>query len=135
MGVQRLTPAHEGISFGHHNYPGFVNNDPRFRTATIAVDDIQGVDAEPDKGSMKPENKEHQTDTNPALAFPSNGQESNIDGQKTKRQNKKTPFSFPKDNSNQKIYRRKKREDVHAPYTVAPEPVETVQAVCGKYTD
>ena len=107
--VAQLTPTHEGISFGQNNYQGYLNEVPRFRSSLDADENNGDIVAELDKTNSESENVKRKTPLGP-------------------KNNAKNTFSFPKGETNQKILNRSKRDD-QPPYSLAPEPAKTIQAV------
>ena len=105
--VAQLTPAHEGISFGYNDYPGFLNDEPRFRSTVLDIDDKEEITSESDKSSLGLE--------------PINSSKNPI-GPKQK---EKSSFSFPK---TQKSLNRSKRDD-HPTHSPLPKPSENIEAV------
>ena len=101
--VPQLTPLHEGISFGPNNYPGYQNDEPRFRSSLIKVDNDEDIAPESDKTSVESDDANSKDD---------------LDGKK------KNAFSFPTSRS----LKRSKRDNP-APYSLAPEPTKNVEAV------
>ena len=105
--VPQLTPAHEGISFGFNDYPGFLNDEPRFRSTTVEIEDEIKIASESDKTSLESENiKSPKTPIGP-------------------KQKEKSSFSFPK---TQKSLNRSKRDD-HPPHPTPPKPAKNIEAV------
>ena len=105
--VPQLTPAHEGISFGYNDYPGFLNDEPRFRSSVVEIDESGEITSESDKS--RPESDATKSSKTPI-------------GPKPK---EKSSFSFPK---SQKSLNRSKRDNP-PPYSLAPEPTKNIEAV------
>ena len=127
--VPQLTPNHEGVSFGYNDYPGYVNDGPRFRSSIISTDDITNSNAEADKVPSVADVKKRQATLNPSVSFPDKSDET-----KTLQENEESngkpqgAFSFPKSDSSSQGHSRSKRDD-HPPYSLAPEPSKTAEAV------
>lgn len=108
--VPQLTPLHEGISFGNNEYPGFLNEGPRFRSSLVAIDDSSPITPESDKSSLSSDNIEEKSSLST----------------KTK---KKNSFMFPEGNKEPKTLNREKRDTPIPPYSLAPEPTKNIEAV------
>ena len=105
--VTQLTPAHEGISFGYNDYPAFLNDEPRFRSSVVEIDDEKEITSELDKTSMK---KDNIKSSEPSIG---------------PKQKEKSSFSFPR---NQKSLSRSKRDNP-TPYSLPLEPAKNIEAV------
>ena len=105
--VPQLTPNHEGISFGYNDYPGFLNDEPRFRSSVVEIENKEENNSEADKTN-------HESDDNKSSKTPI--------GPKPK---EKSSFSFPKSG---KSLNRSKRDNP-SPHSLAPEPTHNIEAV------